>query len=284
MVLDDNIDENLISLSVKKLWSPHDLERERGKEEILRIGGECVEQLLVLLVDLVDNPHPRFAIGKEREAIKLLRDHSKNACGGMSSSEFDRWTQATLDLFINSRLITDAIYLLGKLRAVEAIPVLIRIMEGRSIFQDPDGWGDEMIALSRIGSPAVPYLMATIQNAKATAERQEDIHLGWEIQHAQPDCDLSQEGNEAMSDEDIEEEQDEVRIRFRKIQERSIMVLSEIGDHIAWSYLRRLMLETRDQALFTVIAEALDKIARKPDDTHDDLDIQWTILPREQSN
>ena len=245
------------SSAIKKLWSDVATEREFAKREIIRLGHTPIRSLVDVLLALLSNQYPRFATGREEEGRIALENYLQSSLASTSREEFDRTVENASRLFINSRLISDVLYLLGELRAEEAIPICIKIMEGRDMYRRSVGFGDEMIALCKIGSPAVPYLITEVEQAEARALAQEDIHLGAVIHR-----DLDNEGIEdesdatVMTEDDAIAEGEELRLRIHEIRVRAIRILGKISDKRALAYLEKLVMQTEDIVLIKEIRNA----------------------------
>src|SRR5215510_2190091 len=146
------------AMAVQGLWSPDEGQRERAKSEI-SLGGPAVEaELIRTLSELVEDQRPRYPTGKDAEGEAILYATFR---GEQPSSE------PPDDYIINRRLMLDIIDILGRLKSEAAIPLLIRILEQRemdSLCPVHRVWavGPEMKALSRIGRPAVPALIAAL--------------------------------------------------------------------------------------------------------------------------
>ena len=123
---------NQVGVYIDLLRSPDEAKRQEAKVRLLSLGAESIGPLLALLEDLFRNEFmPRFALGRETEG-KEAWDHYQ-ALEPRKINERQLALQRLDGLEISSRLKDDAIELLGHLRAKEGVPLLIRIMEGRSI-------------------------------------------------------------------------------------------------------------------------------------------------------
>jgi HEAT repeat protein len=250
-----------VRFGLQKLYSGDDPERHRARSEILALREASIEPLCFLLSDLLTNPYPRFPTGSEDEAAKALAIYSTMTPENSSPEEWDNRTEVARRFFINSRLIQDVVLLLGELKAEQAAPLLVKIMESRNLWSGPDGFGGEMIALCRIGESAIPYLVTAIREARTTARRQEDVNLSFVV-----DDQLNaraEEGTEPAritTSEELEEEQEEIEVRLHKIQIRAVMVLGEIGDRRVLPFLENLKIETRDESLIHDICAAIRAI------------------------
>ena len=155
-----------VEQAIKKLWSADDSLRLRGCEEILQMGAAAAGPLSDLLIGLVRDRRPRFATEMEQEGRRALEAFLDWVRVMERPLENDPQLLTLSRLAINSRLINDVISLLGELKAPEAVPVLIQIMERRQLSGPPTG--PELRALAKIGSPAVPFLVNSISTAMTT--------------------------------------------------------------------------------------------------------------------
>ncbi|MGH9764395.1 MAG: hypothetical protein ACREDR_35755, partial [Blastocatellia bacterium] len=125
-----NTDDHARS-AVTKLWSPDNRVRKTAEAEILKLGTVAIKPLIDLLSELVSDQRPRFATGREVEGNKVLEEQRRSPhMRWVALEELRRGTAVheSPEVVINSRLMKDAIRLLGQLKAVEATPLLIRIM------------------------------------------------------------------------------------------------------------------------------------------------------------
>lgn len=270
-VLEDSTDEQT-GVAIRRLWSCNAEERKLGSQQLTERGVESIGPLVSLLSDLLSDQRPRFALGREDEAARALDYIRESLQNPISADEMDKAAGLISDLFINSRLIADVISLLGELRAEGAIPSLIRIMEGRDMYSEPDGYAIEAQALLQIGAPAVPFLIKALDEAKTTAIKGEDIYLGCvihcdSITNLRDDEDnLTIRSEQHSGEEDDDDDYDDINTRFYKIQRRAIRVLGDIGDPKALPFLRSLVEDTRDARLVSEIEMSITKIQKKPDE------------------
>lgn len=209
-------DEEKAALAIKLLWSADEKEIERAKVDLIQLNESAIPGLLTLLRDLIDNPTtPRFVTGREEEG-KTLWGHPLDSPG---------ITDKIHEVIINSRLEYDIIEILGDLRAKEAIPTLVDIME----YRIKDNWLrqrmlPEMIALVKIGKPAVPALIKSIEEAEERATPKGSSGPG------------------------ITEAELQVFIRSSIVtsQTRAVIVLGEIGDKSALPVLEKLLEQSND--------------------------------------
>jgi HEAT repeat protein len=241
---------------IERLYSADDANKELAKREILAAGTMAAKPLCSLLTDLLENPYPRFPKGEEEEASKALTLYSRVDVKTLSLDDMKKRSAIARKYFINSRLITDIVELLGQLKASAAIPNLVRIMRSRDLFAGPDGFGIEMVALTRIGQPAVPYLITALKEAKEIARRREDVNLSFVIDENEAD---EEEAGEITDSDESGEYAEEVKIRLHKILLRAVMVLGQIPDEEGLSFLEGLLKETDDESVISEIKGILDR-------------------------
>jgi HEAT repeat protein len=246
--------------AIQKLWSLNDHERESGKNEILRLGDAAIDALILFLVELLEDLRPRFANHTEREGEAAV-DRSLQ---GMKTQAV-RETLRTL--LINGRLMSDAIELLGRLKAEKAVPVLVRIMTGRNIFM---GWGGpEMVALCRIGPASVPYLIALVEDARSWASQEWDLAVCMLTRDPQlarqaiPLPPVGDNGQEDAQDKDDEGYEDAIVRRTNAIRVRAVEVLGKIGDRRALPVLNGLLQEV-GPGVAHAARDAIDAIENGP--------------------
>ena len=152
----DRVDNEYVATAIKGLWSPHEVERSRAIADLIKLNDKAVPALLGLLEDIKRNPQgPRFPTGKEEEGSLAWERFQKSP--NNSIKDITR-------LEITSRLEKDAIDIVGELRARVAVPLLIEIMAHR--MKDNwirPRWSAEMLALQKIGQPAIPLLVDLIE-------------------------------------------------------------------------------------------------------------------------
>ena len=229
-------DEEKAALAIKLLWSADNAERERAKADLVKLNERAIPGLMTLLIDLIDNPTtPRFVTGREEEG-KTLWGHPLDSPG---------ITDKISEVIINSRLEYDIIEILGDLRAKEAIPILVEIMECRM----KDNWLrqrmlPEMKALVKIGKPAVPALIKSIEEAE---------------ERATP----TGSRNPSITEAEL---QVFIRSSIETAQTRAVIVLGEIGVKSALPVLEKLLEQSNDpnKAVADVryIQEAIKQIKR----------------------
>jgi HEAT repeat protein len=256
--------------AIKKLWSEDASVRDLGRAELLRMGPAAVEPLGSLLWDLVHDHRPRFAIERENEGRKALDESLAVLRSKDPPFDHEAFDEA-FRLAINARLISDAISLLGELRVVEGVPILVRIMERRKWMGWSEPAGLELDALSKIGSPAVPSLIKSIENARVNAiAALSEQPIGFHV------CLL------ADSEDDLEDGEDDewdpvrdgsaldpeleriVEVNRERIVERALRVLARIGDESALPFLEALTETDGYEALGPSIREAIGAIRNEP--------------------
>jgi HEAT repeat protein len=117
------------------LWSVDPGDAKAAKEKLITIGVEAVPGLLLTLEQLTRDPL--------RQRYPYERDDPTG---------------------IPTRVQEDVCEILGELRAVEAVPLLIRVIERRGAPTSLLGITVEMTALERIGSPAVSALIEELKD------------------------------------------------------------------------------------------------------------------------
>lgn len=259
-------DDGEVEQAIKMLWSADNTVRGFGREEILRIGSATVEPLIKLLSDLIQNSFPRFAAGKEEKGGEALNGYIDLARKAKQPLQDNKDFETVCRLAINTRLISDAIFLLGELRAVEAIPALIHIMERR--MNRHEMAGIEMEALSKIGAPAVEPLIKSIEKAEITAADFEPVSFGLRIE-----IDLWDTADEELPDQQNDSELDDpdftqaIEPDALLIKRNAIDTVGEIGDKKALPFLENLAETVNNQLLVPGILEAIRKIKNEPLDS-----------------
>jgi len=257
-----------IEQAIRKLWSANEHIREFGRKEVLQIGSSAAGSLVNLLTDLINHPDPRFVTEGEEEGQRALKNYidlfhrdKEIAYNCADSLTVNR-------LSINSRLIVDAISLLGDLRAAEGIPILIHIMENHDTYCS-GVFGSELEALSNIGSPALGSLYSVIEKARIKAVKahfRRPIIFGFVISlsREEDDDDHTDDPEELESiynniPLDAEDKFEIERIAFR-IKQKAIMVIGKIGDKQALSFLEPLIESETDKNLIPSILAAIREI------------------------
>jgi hypothetical protein len=261
-----------VEQAIRKLWSADNNVRELGRKEVLQIGSIAAGALVDLLADLVKYSHPRFVLEGEEEGQKALKAYVDLVRRDREIADNSKDFLAVKTLAINGRLISDAMSLLGDLRAVEGVPILIHIMENRETGTSEPA-GIELEALCKIGSPAVPSVIRAIENARMNAKKaffRRSITFGFVISFG-PEDDLEDTHDNIEADGlyndmvlDTDEEIEVERKAFR-IKQKAIRVLGEIGDNGALPFLERLtMPEASAGTLISSVLEAIRKIKNEP--------------------
>ena len=253
-----------VGQAITKLCSADNSVRERGRVEVLQIGSAAAGALVNLLSDLIQDPRPRFVTEKEEEGRKALDEYEDLIQRKKHPIDDCKEYQTVDSLAINARLISDAISLLGELKAVEGVPILIRIMENRDTgVSEPTGV--ELEALRKIGLPAVPSLIKSIEDAHVNAARlQPPIIFGYVISFG------SEDDLDNTEDEDWEDERDgqpmldpetkrEIETKTFRIKRKAIRVLGEIGDKSVLPFLQSLAKTESNQTL-TLLPSVLGAI------------------------
>lgn len=282
MSLDENTtNDRAIQDAIRKLNSADDNVRASGRLELLKIGPRAAPAVVNLLWGLIRDRTPGFDEENHDEGTKALYDYKDEAAKALNDYE----TGALEDLYslneseayetvrrlaINERLFSDAISLLGELKAAEGIPILVRIMERTA---GPGGIGPEMKALVKIGSPVVPTMTELIQNARQKAIQAEyspSVGSGFSILIGADDEDFDddEEDDEYLLTEDCVDAEDEPAIERRtyRIKQNAIQILAAIGDKSALPFLESLVISERGKTfgIANVASEAVREIKGEP--------------------
>jgi len=260
---DQNVDK-----AIKKLFSEDDRVRQIGRQEVIRIGSTAVKPLVNLLLDLIRDRRPRFVVEREEEGRELLKEYLIVSADTTQTHENTEQFRAISRLVINQRLSTDCISLLGELRAVEGIPVLLRIMESRGTLSSAR-WGIEHEALRKIGSAAIPSLISLIEHGRQhayAASLRRPVGFGWLVSlNAEDYLEDSEDDEieEALIDSDSRLSLDadaewEVGIRTVSIKQQAIHIICEIGDKSALPFLENLAKTEDNQIVPTIMAAIRD--------------------------
>jgi HEAT repeat protein len=224
-------DADRVASAFKLLWSPDENERRAAKQELIQIGDPTIPPLLSLLEDIFRNPNKfYFATGKEMEGAEAMRLWEDGVT-----------TEDLSNLEIGWRLRDDCYELLGRLRAIEAVPLLLRIMERQDIFTGFSTLSAEMRVMVEIGPPAVPNLIEAMEKAK---ERAASIGFGG----PQP----------------TEEEKERIiTSEAAKFRARVAMVLGEIGDERALPVLEKFLERSDELGLRRLDIQFIEKAIRQ---------------------
>jgi len=232
--------------AITKLWSADNTIRTLGRQEVVKAGPAAAQDLVNLLSELIRNRSPRFAAEKEEEGAEALRKCIEILCSDKQPREDEVAFHTVSSLAINNRLISDAISLLGEVKASEGVPILINIMERRdTMVSEPTGI--ELEALTKIGAPAVSSLISSIENANATATAVVDkraLTFGYIIS-----CDT--EDLEDTEDEELGEQNSqsvldaaekwEIDMKAMSIKRKALRVLGDIGNKDALPFLEEML-------------------------------------------
>ncbi|HKQ05771.1 MAG TPA: hypothetical protein VJ464_11610 [Blastocatellia bacterium] len=226
--------------AMKKLWSLNEKERGEGMDELLRLGPGSIEKLTSLLAELIHDQRPRFSPGKEQEGQRALDEYLRSVRTFYKEGTDYADTKPAKDrlnaLTINSRLMTDVIHLLAKLKAEQAVPLLMEmvnrhweITHSGFIFQTP-----ETIALEQIGAASVPQLVKNLDEDTIRSFGFEPLVYGWRV--------VVEDEDEDEPDPDDELDR---QTHIGNVRLRVAAILGDIGDTRALPYLERLLSETR---------------------------------------
>lgn len=217
--------------ALQGLRSRDETARQAAKEEIVHLGPPAIPLLVSLLEEIYQPPD------KKRFPVE-----TESAGRRMQPLPQDSGEVGTADLEITTRLTSDAVELLGRLRAVEAVPILIKLMKEPDVVVTHN-WSinNTMRALIEIGPPAVPPLIDEIErvSAKISAAESDQKHTADEINVL-------------------------IARTVARIQNKMVIVLGEIGDERAMPVLEKLLDPTRNPLLLDLetdyVKEALDRI------------------------
>jgi hypothetical protein len=232
--------QSRVELAIKKLWSPNEIERVEGVDELLEIGPASIEKLTSLLAELINDQRPRFVPGKEQEGERALQEYLLSArrfySGDVDYDETGDARGRVSTLTMNSRLMTDVVYLLGELKAEQAISLLMvmvnRHWESNHLgfkFDTPDA-----AALVRIGAPAVPHLVKNLDEATVRGYGFGPLVYGWRV--------VVEDEQEDFDEEDPDDELDR-QTHVGNVRLRVAILLGEIGDTRALPLLEKLLAE-----------------------------------------
>lgn len=265
----DNKHNSGIAQLLKKLYSPSEPERELAKRQIIELGSDAVGPLTNFLRDLGTNPFPRFQIGEEqrgREAIEeycLLRQKE-----GHKSANLMPAAKKVSTLAINGRLSKDILSIMGELKAEEAIPFLIEIMESNEL-RHPHTTPGVVKVLRDMGMVAVPYLINELReiDRKVRTHSFEELFFGFQL-----DCNLPKEPLERanISEEELEELFSEssfesfFQMEIQLLQDKVLMILRIMKDPRTIPYLEELVKETTDGKLISKIKATIAHINAPP--------------------
>jgi HEAT repeat protein len=235
-----NDDDQKAQDYVNQLWSADNSVRQSAKVNLLNLGHRAVLPLIKLLEDMTRNPtKPRYATSKEAEG-----EAAKRNIETIPVEQISDYMMRLKNLEINWRLEQDACELLGKLKAEEAIPILIERMQTREEHSAAIRLSDEMLALINIGTVAVPSLIEAIETAELKANS-----------NYRPYTTISLETEEVRTRE--------IKDKTNRTQIRAIRTLGEIGDERALPILERLLEDKDNQSLKIFLEYAIGRISKK---------------------
>jgi hypothetical protein len=193
---------------IARLWSADPGEARAAKDRIVEIGPTASPGLMSVLDQITrapEAPHYPFTASPDPSGI-------------------------------TDRVTYDICELLGDFRAVEAIPLLIRVMERKRMYGLFEHITVEIFALAKIGPPAVPALIHEIR----------DIRFKLTLQYA-----LGGKGRIAIES------------RMSRIQENAAIALEQIGDPAALPALEELLYTTDNGMLARTVNGTIDSIRAK---------------------
>lgn len=156
-------DDVTITSAIRGLRSSSEDQRQKAKAEFIQIGAKAIPALMALLEDLIKRPQaPRFVTGKEKEGEEAWSNLD-------STPPQPDQVRNLMNLDISWRLNADVCELLGRLHALEAVPLLLQTMEEREEYFGTGRMGFEMKALVEIGEPAIPQIVALFEAADSKA-------------------------------------------------------------------------------------------------------------------
>ena len=188
-----------------------------------------------------------------------MRASSKGT--GVHYDEINDSSERLAAVAINARLMTDIVQLLGELRAEQAIPILIEIMNKHDGIGGLGG-GSETNALCNIGEAAVPELIKNLEESNIRAYGFDRVFYGYclIVEAAEGEASDTDEDEDDDEDEDSRETYENLQISL--IRQRVVWVLGEIGSARSLPALHKLVDATEDAFLRGRIKEALGKIQK----------------------
>lgn len=260
-----------IGSMIRSLWYPSDYERKKSIEQISKSGPAAIRPLISVLSDLIIDQYPRFSPGREKEGnialqeyIVALRAHSKEIRKSYLEIE-KKWSQVST-IAINSRLMSDIVYLLGELKAEQAIPVLVELLHKQITVRAS---GAEVDALLRIGDAAVPQLINYLEEARIRGLGFETVVYGWSVV-------VKSDDGETDKYNDSEQRGDNQKIlarttlenrRINVTRRKILWILGEIGDKRAIPVLEGLSNTIDDKSLIVTIQGTISKIRKTKADS-----------------
>jgi len=257
------VDDPGLQQSLKMLWANSDADRLQGRDHLLRMGAVAKAPLVTLLRDLIDDQRPRFPIGKEEEGKAAVDKYVRSIQTSHGKSEDDDASQKIDELAINHRLMSDVIYLLGELKAAEAVPSLIEIMKGtllRSSGRNEFGSiSPEMKALIRIGGGAVPQLIKEMESGDANLVKIKEFNWGYSLR-----VEYEESPSPSFKNDDDGQRYKRVYHAQESLKEmletKIALVLGEIGDQRALSILKKKLKLARSNTLTSSLKTAILRI------------------------
>jgi HEAT repeat protein len=220
------------------LCSANPEERAQAKDAIFRMGSSAVPFLVAELDDLLMGEHTIYANGRELDAKRALARYETAILTG-DDKERQQALEEVTNLVVTSRFRNDIIELLGRLKAVQAIPSLIAAMRGEQSAGASEQMSMAMRSLVEIGRPSVPPLLKLLEDAETVA---------------------SSAPNVANTKVTQAEKRISTRLEVLRIRARAAMVLGEIGDPRALPVLEGLLSSSQDQILAPYVAAAINRI------------------------
>lgn len=228
---------DLANSLVEQLRSPDYGERQNAKERLVSLGPVAIKPLLELLQDIRRNPHPRFELGKEKEGKEFIDHYNRLLWQQQDIREY-------FSVDISSRLQADTIELLGRLKAIEAIPVLLEILRQEIHFNFNEHLFAESYALIEIGHTAIPQLTQALETAEQIANA----------------------GQFADNVDLTEEQKDDIRRDEGGFMEaRLALILGRMRDRRALPSLEKLLRRDRPSYSLPYIKDAIYEITVKRD-------------------
>jgi HEAT repeat protein len=226
--------DDAVNKAIQGLWSPRDSDRAGSKDQILQLGPQSITALIKLIDDLADKPGPRFATGKEEEGRRLW-DRVQSSIDKLDAHTWN----ALNEVEISSRLYKDALELLGKLRAEEAVPLVVRLMSTDT--QVLSKKHSEMQTLVQIGNAAIAKLLEILET---------------------PDETLASDSYWLGPDHEYIRGPRNFRFVPRFIKSRAAMVLGQIGDPRVLPELESALQRATDRDLIESLRDAIRRLSR----------------------
>jgi len=114
---------------------PVGLSTSKLKKEVLACGAQAIPPLMSLLSEMLD---------RQRHAAEQIGQ------GHTDSEQAPMW------------VVEDCCELLGRLRAVEGVPLILQVIEDKDYFTMVPKIDVPVLALTRIGKPAIPAITAEL--------------------------------------------------------------------------------------------------------------------------